>query len=377
MELETLSFQNDAWSWGFPKLDSERTLVLAFADSLFFDEPAPLLELLGAYPRAHIVGCSTSGQIFGTRVSDQSVAVAVARFDFVTLRTAFADVNSASDSFTAGQALARELSDTGLRAAMVLSDGLKVNGSELVRGLGAVLPRDVAVTGGLAGDGDRFKRTWVLHRGVPKTGCVSAVGFYGDRMRFGYGSRGGWDIFGPARLVTRSRGNVLYELDGKPALQLYRQYLGERASELPAAALRFPLSIRTTASDPKSLVRSVLAVDEETQSLTFAGDIQQGALAQLMMANSERLIQGASDAALMARDSCATSGPMLSVAISCVGRRMLLGERTEEEVEAVLDILPAGARQVGFYSLGEISPFASGGFDLHNQTMTLTSIAEV
>jgi hypothetical protein len=378
MQVETFSFQNSRWpSGGFPQLDSEETLVLAFGDSKFFDQPAPIAEIARAYPRSHLLGCSTSGEILGTAVSENSIAVAVAKFASGTLRSSFAGVGSAADSFAAGQNLARDLAEPDLRGELVLSDGLNVNGSELVRGLNSVLPRGVTVTGGLAGDGNRFKRTWVLHQGVPKSGLVSAVGFYGDRVRIGHGSRGGWDIFGPERIVTRSRGNVLYELDGKPALQLYKQYLGERASELPASALLFPLSLRTTPSDSKSLVRTILAVDEESQSMTFAGDIQQGALAQLMKANFERLIQGASDAALMTRQSGASSGPTLAVAISCVGRRLVLGERTEEEVEAVLDILPVGARQVGFYSFGEISPYASGTCDLHNQTMTLTTIAEV
>jgi hypothetical protein len=124
-------------------------------------------------------------------------------------------------------------------------------------------------------------------------------------------------------------------------------------------------------------VRTVLAVDEQRQSMTFAGDIPQGSRAQLMRANFDRLIQGASDAATLAgaaRD--VRDGETLAIAISCVGRRLVLGERTEEEVEATLDVLPPGSRQIGFYSYGEISPYAKGPCDLHNQTMTLTTIAE-
>ena len=197
-------------------------------------------------------------------------------------------------------------------------------------------------------------------------------------MRVGHGSKGGWDIFGPERFVTRSKYNVLYELDGKPALQLYKEYLGERASGLPATALLFPLALRADPNDKKILVRTVLSVDEATQSMTFAGNIPEGHLAQLMRANFERLIEGASLAALSTLAT--TGGPAdetLSIAISCVGRRLILGERTEEEIEAVLHELPVGARQIGFYSYGEISPYASGHCDLHNQTMTLTTISEV
>jgi hypothetical protein len=187
---------------------------------------------------------------------------------------------------------------------------------------------------------------------------------------------GGWDIFGPERRVTRARGNVLYELDGKPALALYKEYLGERSSGLPATALLFPLALRQSSDDPKRLVRTVLSVDEGDQSMTFAGDIPQGGLAQLMKANLDRLIEGAAQAALMARRPWREGAPRLAVAISCVGRRLILGQRTEEETEAALDALSAETAQVGFYSNGEISPYVDGHCDLHNQTMTMTTFGE-
>jgi hypothetical protein len=95
-----------------------------------------------------------------------------------------------------------------------------------------------------------------------------------------------------------------------------------------------------------------------------------------MKANFDRLVQGACDAATMSLRGDGTQGATLSIAISCVGRRLVLGQRVEEETEATLDALPPTTRQVGFYSYGEISPYAGGTCDLHNQTMTLTTLAE-
>jgi hypothetical protein len=259
----------------------------------------------------------------------------------------------------------------------VLSDGLNVNGSQLVAGFNEVLNGTAVVTGGLAGDGDRFQRTWVLSGSTPLSNQVVAVGFYGDRIRIGHGSRGGWDIFGPERRVTASEGNVLRELDGQPALDLYKEYLGELAAGLPATALRFPLALRANADDKKRLVRTILGVNEDEGSLTFAGDVPEGFLAQLMRTNLDRLVDGAEAAAEMTQNRGADGETTLAVAISCVGRRMVLGERAEEEVEVTLDELPDSTQQIGFYSYGEISPFASGTCDLHNQTMTLTTIHEV
>jgi hypothetical protein len=379
MKLQTFTHsKKQGWSVKpFPQVDCKQTLVLVFGAACYRDAHSEIGELVRAYPNSHVVGCSTSGEIFDTSLSDDTLSVAVVAFDGTALRSAMASVGSAADSYAAGQSVAKELLDKDLRGVLVLSDGLNVNGSELINGLNAILPESVVVTGGLAGDGDRFQATWVISGGRPQSNFVTAVGFYGDRVQIGHGSKGGWDIFGPERLITKSENNVLYELDGKPALDLYKSYLGDRASELPASGLLFPLAIRSNAGDGKHVVRTLLAIDEAKNSMTFAGDIQQGHFAQLMKANLDRLIDGASKAAVMANEnSDPSAGQTLSVAISCVGRRLVLGERAEDELESTLDVLPRGTQQVGFYSYGEISPFATGHCDLHNQTMTLTTIRE-
>jgi hypothetical protein len=354
--------------------DSDRTLVVAFGAADLIDRPSTFDPLLAAYPRSTVIGCSTAGEICGTRVSDGSVSVGVARFADSRIRSASADVPAIGESAAAGLALARALAAPDLRAVFVLSDGLHVNGSALVEGVVRGVRPGVVVTGGLAADGDRFRRTWILHDGRLGDRRVAAVGFYGPRFRCGTGSKGGWDPFGPERIVTRADGNVLYELDGRPALSLYRSYLGDRAAGLPATALLFPLAVREPGAPPESaVVRTVLAVDPSAESMTFAGSIAEGACAQLMRSTHDRLIDGAATAASASRlDPPAAS---LAIAVSCVGRRLVLGERVEAEVEAVSAALPL-ARHVGFYAYGEISPRATGRCDLHNQTMTLLTVSE-
>ncbi|OGA74811.1 MAG: hypothetical protein A3G81_16805 [Betaproteobacteria bacterium RIFCSPLOWO2_12_FULL_65_14] len=378
MKLETFAFrQGQGWSVPkFPELDSEGTLVVVFGASEFLASSAAIQELTAAYPNAHFIGCSSAGEIFGTEIHDGSLAVAVVRFEKTRLKHSAVSAASPGESFAAGEHIAKELMAPDLRAVFVLSDGIHVNGSELVRGLNSVLPQTVVVTGGLAGDGSRFKETWVLLERKPVAGAIVAVGLFGESVIVGHGSQGGWDMFGPHRMVTKSQSNVLYELDGEPALALYKKYLGERASGLPATGLLFPLAVYPSQGDGKALVRTILAVDEEKQSITFAGDIPQGAKVQFMKANFDRLVEGALNAARVTREKTSAGEQMLSIAISCVGRRLVLGERSEEETEATLEVLPKGTRQIGFYSYGEISPYATGHCDLHNQTMTLTTISE-
>jgi hypothetical protein len=350
-------------------------LVLVFANTPILKQPGYLADVKAAYPKAHVLGCSTAGTIYQTRIVDDALVATAIAFDHSELSGVGVAIEHADRSAEAGARLATSLPRDGLVHVLVLSDGLTVNGSELVRGLREHLPTHVGITGGLSGDGDRFQETVVVWDEAPRPGSVAALGLYGDRLRVGYGSLGGWDPFGPERLVTRARGNVLYELDGQSALALYKRYLGEHADGLPATGLLFPLSVRTRSGE--AIVRTILSIDEEQQSLTFAGDVPIGSYARLMKANFDRLIDGAVGAARASYAAVGSNAPDLGILISCVGRRLILKQRTEEEIEGVREILGDGTVLAGFYSYGEISPFTpSARCELHNQTMTITTLAE-
>ncbi|HLP86187.1 MAG TPA: FIST N-terminal domain-containing protein [Phycisphaerales bacterium] len=374
----TLQYTSSGWTAPFPALDSSRTLVLVFGGSPLNTNDRALQDLRAAFPTSHVVGCTTSGEILNTNVHDDTLTVAIMRFAHTDLATAYTPVRSAADSFNAGAALAHQLARPRLRAVFVLSDGLAVNGTDLAKGLSANLPKDVVITGGLAGDGTAFKQTHVLHNGTPTPNMICAVGIYGDRVHVTHGVKGGWSPFGPERAITKSQGNVLLELDNKPALELYKKYLADRAAQLPASGLLFPLTIRETRGSQRSLVRTILAVDETNQSMTFAGDIPQGWTAQLMRANFDWIVSAAQDSASDAINAETLDTPAcLTIAVSCVGRRIVLGDRTADELEAAVSALPAGSPLVGFYSYGELAPQSQGACcDLHNQTMTITTIRE-
>ncbi len=329
-----------------------------------------------AYPRALLTGGSTAGEIFGTRVEDDSLVVTAVELDSTRVAGVCLPISKEA-SYEAGKQVAQDLEAADLVHVFVLSEGLDVNGSDLVRGLVDHLPAGITATGGLSGDGDRFESTGVVFEGRLTSHRVAAVGFYGKNLRIGYGSMGGWDAFGPDRRITRSERNVLFEIDGKPALELFKRYLGEHAKGLPSTGLLFPLSLYTEA-DAEPVVRTILSIDEEANSITFAGDIPTGARARLMKANFERLVDGACRAAETNAVALGEIHAELAILISCVGRKLVLGQRIEEEVEAVRDVLGDDVPLAGFYSYGEISPFSpSARCELHNQTMTITTLAEV
>jgi hypothetical protein len=337
-------------------------------------------ELRGMFPEAHILGCSTGGQINNNDISDDEIVAAAISFDATRLHLVRQDISDAQQSRKCGETIGRALIREDLAGVFVLSDGLNVNGSELVNGLVAAIGPNIPLTGGLAGDGADFTETLVGGDCVPQARVVVGVGFYGSAIRIGHGSAGGWDLFGPRRQVTKSTGNVLFELDGQPALDLYMRYLGPEDSKgLPGSALLFPIQVHDADHPDSAVVRTVLAVDHEARSMTFAGDVPQGWTAQLMHGNFDRLAEGAADAARQARIGLAGQGDhQFSILVSCIGRRLLMGQRTSDEAEAAGAELGADTLRLGFYSYGEISPLAKSGVcELHNQTMTVTSFAEV
>jgi hypothetical protein len=320
-----------------------------------------------------VFGCSTAGEIAGTHVQDDSAVATAVWLERARVTPVEATLAEAGSPFGVGRLLGERLAgEAELTHVFVLSDGLAINGSELVRGLVTGLPAGVTLSGGLSGDGGEMKQTLVVHQGRPRAGMVTALGFCGPVL-VGLGSLGGWDAFGPVRLVTRARDNVLFELDGEPALAIYKRYLGPHASGLPMSGLLFPLRVQLP-GEAEAVARSLLAVDEATGSMTFAGDLPEGATAQLTRANVERLVNGASGAATASQ---ASRVPQLALLVSCVGRKLVLKQRVEEEVEAVADVLGAGVPLAGFYSYGELAPHATGGpCRLHNQTMTVTTFSE-
>lgn len=377
MKVEQLRWNKiKGWQPDFTsRIGESAQLVLLFGSTSIIREQQFFADIRKAYPHAYLFGCSTSGEICGTLVEDDSLVVTAVHFENTSLAGACVDIGDTGDSFNAGKRLADCFLPDGLRHVFVLSDGLNINGTELVKGMTDTFPKGVIVTGGLSGDGDRFQQTYVVWDGVSHRKTICAIGFYGDSLKTGYGSLGGWDPFGPERLVTKSKANVLYEVDQRPCLELYKRYLGDHAAGLPATGLLFPLSLRTYEGEER-IVRTILSINEEDQSMTFAGDLPEGSYIRLMKANLDRLVDGAIGAAKISWPDH-ENPPDLAILVSCVGRRLVLKQRTEEETEGVQDSLGQNTVMTGFYSYGEISPFKPAApCALHNQTMTVTTFSE-
>ncbi len=353
---------------------ADADLVLGFGNCELISLPKSFNDIKEKFPKAQIAMCSSAGEIFSTEVLDDSISLVAIQFSSTQIMTSDVNIDDHDSSFKAGVHLIDSLPKDDLKLVFVLSDGGKVNGSELVKGMNSVKSEEVLITGGLAGDGTRFEKTFVGLNGIPQVGKIVAIGFYGDKLQLSHGSIGGWESFGLKRTITKSKENVLYKIDNENALDLYKSYLGKYADELPGSALLFPLSIKL--NEEQSIVRTILSIDEKNQSMTFAGDLPEGSQVRFMKANFDRLIDAASDAASNCLEM--NNNPKLALLISCVGRKIILGNRIDEEVEAVSEVFGRNTTLTGFYSYGEISPLKPmENCELHNQTMTITCINEI
>ena len=363
--------------------DLDPQLVLAFADPAFFETAG--VDLAGAlqqaFPKALVVGCSSAGEISTGGVDTGSAVVTAVRFERPGLAMAREKIANMADSEAAGARLGEQLVASRPHTVLVFGQGVELNGSAMIRGLRTALGDRTTIAGGLAADAGRFVRTFVIAGSESSIDEIVAIGFNDAGLKVSTGTFGGWKPFGALRRVTRAEGNMLFELDGEPALNVYRRYLGDHARQLPGSALLFPFSMVDADGRETNVIRTILGMDEATGSLTLAGEITANGFLRLMTASSDELIDGAEVAAEAVADDGGSASEGFALLVSCVGRRMVLGARVDEEVEAVGSVVGKRCALAGFYSNGEISSSGDvvscgAGNQLHNQTMTITRFIE-
>lgn len=350
-------------------------LVLAFGQRTLLEEVKPFALLKKTFPNAHIVICSSSGQISNRCAIEKDIVATAVELRKTKVKATVIDILSNTKLDDLGDKIRKDLYADDLRSILILSEGSYVNGTELINELIAQTNEKIPIFGGLAGDEYSFEKTIVGLNEEASAGKIVAVGFYGDHIHFGFGSEGGWGDFGPEREVTQSDKNILYKIGDRFALDLYKEYLGKYAKELPGSSLYFPLSMREKGSQT-TVVRTILSIDEEKKSMTFAGNIPQGSAVRLMKGNTDKLID-ASETAASRIAKAPQDRTQLALLVSCVGRRIVLGDRVEEELEVVREVFGKDTQLCGFYSYGEISPTIDNvACELHNQTMTIATLYE-
>jgi hypothetical protein len=368
----------DTQDWKFfqENVELNKPLVLVFANRYLLEDENVIADIRKQFPYEDIVFGSTAGEIICRNVNDNSIVVTAIEFEkssFVVQSGNILDFNKNARQL--GAALYQKMPKENLKHLFVISEGSFVNGSSLIEGLENEKTDALAITGGICGDDTRFEKTLVSYKENPKSGEVVIIGFYGDTLDITFATSVGWVPFGPERTITKSDKNVLLEIDGQPALDLYKKYLGDKADKLPQASLLYPLSV-TPEGKKEPVVRTILCINNENNTMVLAGDVPLGSKVQLMMASVDGIVDGVQHAAQTAL-AARTKPPELVLIVSCVGRKLMLDQRIEEETEQVRGLLGMKVPITGFYSYGEMAPFnGASRCELHNQTMTLTLISE-
>lgn len=356
-------------------------LVLVFGSVKRFNEGKLQSFLKARYPAAQLVGCTTSGEISASGVDDDSIQITAIMWEKTVQRVTQTKMSGTQSSFETGAGLAKQLKADSLRTVMILGDGLNVNGEELVLGFQSVLGDSIPLFGGMAGDGATFTKTLQLFNDTISDNMVIAIGLYGNNLVASTGALGGWKPYGPPRTVTRSEKNVVFELDGKPALPLYRMYIGEHYSKgLPGTGLKFPFAVMEAGSRDVGKIRTLGSFDAGANSVSFFGNVPEGSTIRMCQTNHDRLVEGAGNAANLVMDglsSTKTNQVGLALCVSCVGRKGVMAELTADEVKQVKQILGPQTSVTGFYSYGEIAPRPNTTDAVfHNQTMTIGYLSE-
>lgn len=368
--------KNEEWEYLSDAIDLKNPLVLIFGNRYLLEDNTIYSDLRAKFPNGHLVFASTSGDITADFVDDEGITVTAIEFEKSNFEIKTSNVlNTDLDSFKTGKDLVNQFTKDGLKHVFVIAEGSFINGSELTKGMNDATEDTLLITGGLCGDAARFEKTLASYNENPKQGEIVAIGFYGETFEASFAIHGGWTPFGPERVVTKSESNVLFELDNQPALDLYKKYLGDKSKELPGAALLYPLNVKSQ-DEEQSFVRTILNIDEVENTMILAGDIPENSKVQLMMTNVDNIADASGLAAKQALEK-RKNKPQLALLVSCIGRKLVLDQRVEEEIEEVVSIIGEDTTYCGFYSYGEIAPFnLELNCQLHNQTMTITLISE-
>lgn len=374
--LQAYKLKNGDWDYLGDKQSLNKPLVLVFGNRYLLEDKEVLADIRNEFPYEDIIFGSTAGEIMGITVIEEAVSVLAIEFERSSFVVKTDNIfNYDKDSAAIGKALSLQMPQQNLKHLFVISEGSFVSGSSLIRGVERNLENIVPMTGGLCGDDSRFEKTLASYKEDPKEGEIVLIGFYGDTLEISFASHGGWMGFGPERTITKSEGNVLYEIDEQPALDLYKKYLGDRVKKFAESTLMYPLNVIAPGKE-HAVVRTILSIDEENKAMIFGDEIPQNSKVQLMMASANGIATGAHFAAKQAMQNRNTK-PQLVMPVSCIGRKLVLSQRMEEEAELIREIVGEDAVISGFYSYGEIAPFhGSDACEMHNQTMTLTLISE-
>jgi hypothetical protein len=322
-----------------------------------------------AWPAIELIGCTTDGELSSRLGFRQDSVVLVLlgsdRIEFAAGvgRHLGDDVAGACERAVAG---ARDRVDHAPTICLALPESLTASGQAVVEALSHALGGDVPVFGATSGDGYELTKTHqfcgreVLSDSVP-------VLLLSGPLVYSAAVESGWEPLGDPGVVTSSEYTTVHEIDGRPAMEFFRRFLGPEGAPTP----EFPLAILDEHGAVECLRTALSEHQDETGSITFLSEVREGATVQITTADRAAIIAGCSASVEKAfADYPHGRSPELAMVFSCCCRRLLLGTRTKEEMAIVESVLGTDLPVIGFYGYGEIGPPDSSDCvsKYHNET---------
>jgi len=343
-------------------------------------------SITGSVP---MLGGTTAGEISPKGLSVNSVIVMGLNSKDIKFNVGIGK-NISKNEINAGKMLAKNVlkkaSKKNASTLVMFPDGLAGDGLAIIQGAQKVLGIDFEIVGGALGDEANFKHTYQYYNGKVYDNVVVGM-LISDKgkIKTASGVRHGWESIGNRFKCTKSKGGVVYKFGNENALDFYRELLGkERGKKLPAIGLEYPMGLIDEKAKIEGYdyfqIRAPVGIDEKAKSVTFAASIPEGKDVTLTYSSRSTIINGSKLSAMQAKKTLKGKTKLILM-FSCVARKLVLGRRTNEEINAVRKIFGRNVPIFGFYTYGEIGPIDKRVSTLkstrwHNETVVIYVLGE-
>lgn len=341
------------------------------------DHGAILSRINAAFPGIELIGCTSDGEASSIgSFSEESLTFMAFASDAITMKAGLGRNVSADGDKSARMAAESALSALGdaPKLAIALPESYMTNGAAFARGLSAAFGDGIPLVGGFSTDQLQLKDTRQFYKNEVLTDCAPLLVF-GGPLLCSSGCDSGFEPIGREGVVTAAEGNIVRQIDMKPASEFYKRYLGDAVGD-PAEYADYPLMVREN-DEEGHCIRSAVGMDGDEGAMVFLSEMRAGAKVRISEASRDMLVEGTRKSVLRAFESYPGKEPTAALLFSCTCRKRLLGTRTKEELGIVKSVVSDSLPICGFYTYGELAPATPGGRTLfHNDSFVTALIGE-
>ena len=335
------------------------------------DHQLVLDKIYEKWPDLQLIGCTADGE-FSSECDyvEDSLVLTLFVSKNINIVSGFFDNTSTDPSKEYSQVLSEAVSRLGQKPKLCIlfSDVLKTNGETVMEQITMLTEGKLPIVGGISADSWRFDECKQFFNNI-SSATISPFLLLAGEFDFSVGMDSGWEPIGEIGTVTKSEGNVLYEINHKPALEFYRDILGENTKP----TLELPIALYDEFGSFRFMRTTFENYDRNTGAVTYLGNVPMNYKVRITMVNRESILAGAKSSIDQAiRTFPPNELPVIALCFTCSARRVLLGTRTIEESQIVREKIGDRIKFSGFYTYGEFCPISTKLFnEFHNETFVV------